>query len=778
MDTIDRSESNLPSLFPVTPLSLPALPTVVSSDLAPSPAQVNPRTLLRGLTRHFWLILLIWVALSAPATYLILQFVEPTYEAFSLLQVQPVSHGLYGQASSDTIESRGVTSYLQTQVSLITTDRVLTKALVSPEIKNLRFIAGSDDSRADLRDNLKVQIVKDAYLIRVGLELTTGEEAAKIVNAIIDSYLVYAGDYKRDENSKLRKNLSAQREKIENDIKNKRDEIKRLYAKGNVNLPTAKLNPNLTKNEGDPASEPTFSTVTAGQRENLANEMLKTDLEIFKVESDLAAAESATRADEKDPGQESKLEEGRRERQIGEEFVRDPDIIALGEEIAAAAEQRDHAKSMARQSNDPARRAADLRYKKLMAQYEEQWEIKRKEIGERLKAGTMGNSQSPESINGLRLKLQSLMAQKARQAAHFAKLKVDEKTSNDDSFEAAFLTRQLEILMRSDGHLKTNLEELDFKANQEEYRIIQVDAARVPTVATNNKRVKYIIAAPVGLLFMILGLFFLREVKAERVADPDTLSTRLRSAVYALPPIPTVRVRAISKSSAAANRNRLEQIEQRLDHLRFAVCSNPGLGIGRCVLITSAISGEGKTRLAAQLAMRCGMAKVSTLLIDADFRRTALCKLLEVPEGKGLSDVLEEKATFDGAVISIQDGLFDLLRAGTPTLHANRLFQSSQLGSLITQLRRQYDLIIIDTPPVLPVPDALILGRWADGAILAARYDISRFPQVERARRQLDNAGIAIMGTVINEMRNADSYYGSYNYSRKRSSEPSSSETI
>ena len=60
----------------------------------------------------------------------------------------------------------------------------------------------------------------------------------------------------------------------------------------------------------------------------------------------------------------------------------------------------------------------------------------------------------------------------------------------------------------------------------------------------------------------------------------------------------------------------------------------------------------------------------------------------------------------------------------------------------------------------------MILGRWADGAVLAARYDISRFPQVERARRQLDSAGIAILGTVINGMRHSDSYYGRYSYTQ------------
>src|SRR5262249_6511388 len=185
--------------------------------------------------------------------------------------------------------------------------------------------------------------------------------------------------------------------------------------------------------------------------------------------------------------------------------------------------------------------------------------------------------------------------------------------------------------------------------------------------------------------------------------------------------------------------------------------------------------GEGKTTLAAQLAGRCGNAGMSTLLIDADLRRAALCTLLDVPEGPGLSDVLKEQATIEDVVIPVQGGTFYLLPAGEPIKDTSRVLQSRAFGSMITQLRRLYDLIIIDAPPVLPVPDALILGRWADGAVLAARYDISRFPQVERARRQLDGAGIATLGTVINGMRNSESYYGRYNHSRQRPSQSNSS---
>ncbi|MDR3622626.1 MAG: CpsD/CapB family tyrosine-protein kinase, partial [Paludisphaera borealis] len=219
-----------------------------------------------------------------------------------------------------------------------------------------------------------------------------------------------------------------------------------------------------------------------------------------------------------------------------------------------------------------------------------------------------------------------------------------------------------------------------------------------------------------------------------------------------------------------AEDDQIDRFIQRLDHLRFAVCGDhPEVGLGRCVLITSAIGGEGKTTLAAQLAARCGHAGHSTLLIDADLRRGSLCALLDIPEGLGLSDVLKEEANVEDVAIPVQGGTFHLLCAGTPVADTSRLFQGRNFGMMIARLRQMYDLIIIDSPPVLPVPDGLIMGRWTDGAVLASRFDISRAPQVERARRQLSNAGIPVLGTVINGMKSSDAYYGRYSYSRGRS---------
>ena len=165
---------------------------------------------------------------------MIFLLVAPTFEAFSILRIQPIAFELYKTIPSDTVESRSVTPYLQTQVALLTSDRVLAKAITDPRVVNVSTIKESDDPKADLRKNMAVEIVKDAYLIRVALELSDGHQAAAIVNAVIVSYLAYNGEFKRGENSTLRQSLIAQRDIIQNEIKEKRAELKTLREKSTV----------------------------------------------------------------------------------------------------------------------------------------------------------------------------------------------------------------------------------------------------------------------------------------------------------------------------------------------------------------------------------------------------------------------------------------------------------------------------------------------------------------------------------------------------------------
>ena len=94
MDTIDRSDSNVPARFPSDSFRAPVPIYAPTRDLASaSTPQITPQVILRGLSRHWWRILLLWLVVSTPLAYLIYSLVEPTYEAFSLLQVQPSNAG-------------------------------------------------------------------------------------------------------------------------------------------------------------------------------------------------------------------------------------------------------------------------------------------------------------------------------------------------------------------------------------------------------------------------------------------------------------------------------------------------------------------------------------------------------------------------------------------------------------------------------------------------------------------------------------------------------------
>ena len=775
MDTTDRSESKLPAPVPVAsfPLLLPK--PVLHDDLAIATAtQIDSRVLIRGLARYWWRILLLWLVISAPAAYLIYATVGPTYEAVSRIRVEPAQPNLYDALhQSSGGEMRDSETYLQTQVNLMRTDRVLSRAVASPSVDVLPMIKNSEDPITDLREKLMVEIELGTYIIRVALESKDRNEAAAIVNAVVESYLEENVRYAQSRDATLKASLTEQLASLREQIERKKTILEELHQKGNVQLEKPKLNPSASTNE-DEGFQPAITSVGEQEVKAMIAAMVQNDIDLLTAEANLKASldiqKSQQEGDELQAQPDNDLED-----RIKEAFLKDPEAIALDNQIKEVEDQRDRHKAVIRKNSDPAWIAAQKQLDKLNKEYETLWNIRHDELHKSLRTAVTGRL-APETIAELQHKVRMLRDRKNSYALMYEQQKVEQKVTNSDSFRFTYATQELASLLHREDQVKRTHAQVEFQSRQENYRVVLVDKAQVPKIASNNKRWKYMAAAPVGVLFMMLGLFLLLEIKAERVADPDALSTRVRSEVYALPPLP--KSRALRKRNEPTLDVQIEQFIQRLDHLRFAVCGNSvQTGKGRCVLITSAIGGEGKTTLAAQLAARCGNAGMSTLLIDADLRRGSLCPLLDVPEGPGLSDVLKGESAIEDVVVPVQGGTFSLLCAGTPIRDTGALLQDCRFGALTTQLRQLYDLIIIDSPPVLPVPDALILGRWADGAVLAAHYDISRFPQVERARHQLDSAGIAVLGTVINGLRHSDSYYGRYTYSRRRSGDPDSSTT-
>jgi capsular exopolysaccharide synthesis family protein len=180
-------------------------------------------------------------------------------------------------------------------------------------------------------------------------------------------------------------------------------------------------------------------------------------------------------------------------------------------------------------------------------------------------------------------------------------------------------------------------------------------------------------------------------------------------------------------------------------------------------MVTSAVSGEGKTTLASHLAGSLARAGRRTLLVDCDLRRPSAHQLFEVASHPGLSEVLlGEVPVSDAVSATAVPGLW-LLPAGQWDRAVLRALAGEEVQKVFTALRQHYDFIIIDSHPVLQAADSLLIGLHVDAVILALMRDLSRMPRVSMACQRLTDLGIPVLGAVVNGLADDDAS-GAYAY--------------
>jgi capsular exopolysaccharide synthesis family protein len=170
----------------------------------------------------------------------------------------------------------------------------------------------------------------------------------------------------------------------------------------------------------------------------------------------------------------------------------------------------------------------------------------------------------------------------------------------------------------------------------------------------------------------------------------------------------------------------------------------------RVVMVTSAVAGEGKTSLSCHLAASLARVGLKTLLIDGDFRNPSIHRVFKLPGQAGLAEVLRHEAD-PGAVIHATaiNGL-SILPAGTWSPLTMRALTEGHLEALLRALRGHFDFILIDSSPVLPVADALLIGQQVDATLLSVLRQVSRVPRVYAAMQKIDSLGIRSLGVVFN----------------------------
>ena len=184
-------------------------------------------------------------------------------------------------------------------------------------------------------------------------------------------------------------------------------------------------------------------------------------------------------------------------------------------------------------------------------------------------------------------------------------------------------------------------------------------------------------------------------------------------------------------------------------------------------VITSGGPGEGKTTLSANLAIAMAHVGQRVLLVDADFRRARIHTLFGTENTKGLSDLLMEETPLDPnefihstPVKNLQIMTHGLGEIDTPAL----LFFSPKLKDIVAALRKMFDVILLDTAPALPFPDARLWGRHADGVLLVVRAGITSQEGAVHTCQMFNEDGVPVLGTILNDWSGHDGAGYGYNY--------------
>lgn len=287
-------------------------------------------------------------------------------------------------------------------------------------------------------------------------------------------------------------------------------------------------------------------------------------------------------------------------------------------------------------------------------------------------------------------------------------------------------------------------------------KLTEIDFPALPTSQVFPRtKLTLLVAALLGL-GLGLGAAVLRESLTTKIESADDLSATAGIPVYAEIPAESAVLKMHSPEDLASQ-PRLRIVAEAFRDLRTNLLfTDEGI---RSVLITSPDGSHGKTTVAFGLAATLARAGTRTLLLDADLRRGRIAELLELHRSPGLMDVLLGETELDEAVQTTSDGLHVLV-GGRRSADPGELLTSA-FPTLLTRLEREFEAVIIDSTPVIPISDARIVARYADATILVARSGYALRRHVRAAVERLGLISVSPTAALLNYSTavRASSYY-------------------
>lgn len=690
--------------------------------------------------RRVWLLALsVSVVCGATAAALQWFFWKPEYVAAAYLRVAS-SQPIVMFNTKDNAAQANYEVYKRTQKELIRNRYVLNSALRDPKVSQMPVIKHQVNPVDWLQDQILVTYPGEAEILEISLRGESPDAVAALVNAVCKAYVEGVVNAERNDRLLRLQNL----EKIFNDTEEK------------VRQKRAHLN-ELVDSLG------TGNSQTATQKQQIAldsygtmrKEQLTNQISLMHAQSKLKAQQGRVESLGQEPVPAEALEA---------KILTNPDYHAVAQRIESIQEVLNTSKTVANEGHQDVERLFD-KHRRDLADAQKKLEEVRQRVQPLIETEVRKQliAQAKTDLQKTQLDVETFKEQADQLGKEVDKFGKESHQIGRSSVDLEMMKADVDNVEKISKEMANEIETLRVELASAS-RVEVISLADVPRVRDEKSHLRQAeIYGGVFFFVPLLGICWW-DARRKKLNTVDEVASSMRlHLIGSLPLLPSRIHRRLSNGSAHSDWSRL--LSEAVDSIREMLISEARIRPAKVVIITSAMVGEGKTTVATQLAMSFARANKRTVIVDFDLRRPATHVALGKPSELGIAEALRGTKSVDQVVFPTEwPNLFHMpvgqLDGNSPKLICSR---KDVVEAIFTHLREQFDIVIVDSCPVLPVVDTLVVGQFADIALLSMMRDVSESQQVHEAQERLKHIGISVLGAVVTSK--GTGVYSSYYYS-------------